>query len=266
MDTRASSGRQRRCCRRRRLPNTSSEAFDGGGIVDLRLARLRRVGAALEAHQRLVLVTDARAPDAAVGRADRRSHSSRTRCGDPSSDRPADSGSVHPVEILPSPLVSTTPGHHPCEAPASCVLSNATVSIQPTALSCPKTRLSCSSNMLWSAAKQLSTIVNCFVFGSSNSICRALGPSIGKYFANLFVGSLQIRRLILRRTDPRGHPDMSFRIHRDAARIGLPLPDLLVPQYGDAGVFASSTGPFDGILISLVVFVRGSSTARMSEL
>ena len=31
-------------------------------------------------------------------------------------------------------------------------------------------------------------------------------------------------------------------------------------------MLASSTGPFDGILISLVVFVRGSSTARMSEL
>src|SRR5215813_10424026 len=39
-----------------------------------------------------------------------------------------------------------------------------------------------------------------------------------------------------------------------------------VPQYGDAGVFASSTGAFDGSLISLVAFVRGSSTARMSEL
>jgi hypothetical protein len=40
---------------------------------------------------------------------------------------------------------------------------------------------------------------------------------------------LAVRRLILRRTNPRGHPDMSFRIHGDAAWIGLPLPDLLGP-------------------------------------
>src|ERR1051325_10538331 len=39
-----------------------------------------------------------------------------------------------------------------------------------------------------------------------------------------------------------------------------------LPQYGDAGVLASSTGAFDGSLISLVVFVFGSSTERMSEL
>src|SRR6185503_6530789 len=38
--------------------------------VDLCLARHRRVGAPLEPDQRLVLVTDPRAPDAAVGRAD----------------------------------------------------------------------------------------------------------------------------------------------------------------------------------------------------
>ena len=37
------------------------------------------------------------------------------------------------------------------------------------------------------------------------------------------------------------------------------------PHTGERGVLASSTGPFDGILISVVEFVRGSSTARMSE-
>src|SRR5262249_56289772 len=95
-------------------------------------------------------------------------------------------GSVRWVEILPSPLVSTTPGHHPCEVPASWVLSKFSVSSQPTASSWPKTSVSCSSNWLWSEAKHVSIDVNCFVFGSNNSICLALGPAIGKYLANLF--------------------------------------------------------------------------------
>src|SRR6202521_2775215 len=60
------------------------------------------------------------------------------------------------------------------------------------ALFCPNTIESVSSKWLWSAAKQVSIIVNCFVFGSYISICLALGPGIGKYWANLlFDPSLQ---------------------------------------------------------------------------
>src|SRR5262245_21733649 len=39
-----------------------------------------------------------------------------------------------------------------------------------------------------------------------------------------------------------------------------------VPQYGDAGVSVSICGAFDGSLISVALFSRGSMTAMMSEL
>src|SRR5262249_28840549 len=44
--------------------------FRRWGDVDLGLAGVRRVGAPFEPHESLVLVTDARAPNASVGRAD----------------------------------------------------------------------------------------------------------------------------------------------------------------------------------------------------
>src|SRR5207247_110484 len=59
------------------------------------------------------------------------------------------------------------------------------------ALFWPKTSESFSSNLLWSAAKQVSTIVNCFVFGSYISTCLAVGPGSGKYFEYSFDPSLQ---------------------------------------------------------------------------
>src|SRR5262245_18559467 len=120
--------------------------------------------------------------------------------------------------------------------------------------------------MLWSAAKQLSIGVNCFDFGSYSWICLLLGPGSGKYLANLFVApSLQnagccwgarIRavthtRLLESITTLRG----------SAWRCQI----FSSPHTGERGVFPSSTGPFDGILISVVEFVFGSSTARMSE-
>src|SRR5439155_25222316 len=100
-------------------------------------------------------------------------------------------GSVHSV-ILPSTLASSTAGHHPCDAAASWVLSNVVVSSQPTALFWPNIIASLSSKWLWSAAKQVSIIVICFVFGSYSSTCLPLGPGSGKYFANVFIApSLQ---------------------------------------------------------------------------
>src|SRR6266850_3798129 len=175
-------------------------------------------------------------------------------------------GSVQPMEILPSPLVSMTPGHHACAAAASRVLSNVTVSSQPTASSWPKMSASLSSKTLWSAAKQLSIIVNCVVFGSYNSICRALGPDIGKYFANLFAAaSLQNAGCCCGarvRAVTHTRPLASIATLRGSdCRCQI----FSSPHAGERGVLASSTGPFDGILISVVLFVRGSSTARMSE-
>src|SRR6266705_794213 len=85
------------------------------------------------------------------------------------------------------PFVPSTAGHHPCDAAASGVLSNVAVSNQPIALFWPNTIESLSSKWLWSAAKQLSINVNCFVFGSYISICLALGPASGKYLANLLI-------------------------------------------------------------------------------
>src|SRR5437870_3925682 len=135
------------------------------------------------------------------------------------------------------------------------------------ASSWPKTSASLSSKTLWSAAKQLSIAVNSFVFGSNNSICRALGPAIGKYFANLFVDrSLQNAGCCCGarvRAVTQTRPLASIATLRGSAcRCQI----LSVPQYGDAGVLASSTGAPDGILISVVALVRGSSTDRMSEL
>src|SRR5688572_30222217 len=175
-------------------------------------------------------------------------------------------GSVQPVEILPSPLVSTTPGHQACEAASSRVLSNATVSIQPMAFSWPKTSASLSSNRLWSAAKQLSIAVNCFAFGSYSWTCLLLGPGSGKYFANLLVApSLQnagcccgARFRAVTQTRPL--PSIAT-LRGSACRCQI----FSSPHIGERGVLASSTGPFDGILISVAEFSPGSSTARMSE-
>src|SRR5262245_41319061 len=120
--------------------------------------------------------------------------------------------------------------------------------------------------MLWSAAKQLSIGVNCFDFGSYSWICLLLGPGNGKYLANLFVApSLQnagccwgarIRAV----THTRSFASITT-LRGSACRCHT----FSSPQTGERGVFASSTGPFDGILISVVAFVLGSRTARMSD-
>ena len=225
----------------------------------------RRVGAPFEPDQCLVLVTDARAPDASVGRADPdriasefdavillridrliRARSSRRRfCRRRWCRR------------RPGTIPATRRRRASCRTPR--------VSSQPTALSWPKTRLSCSSNRLWSAAKQLSTIVNCLrlrVEQLDLPCARALHREV---LRKLVRRVLAVCRLILRRTDPRGHPDVSFRIHRDAAGIGLPLPDLLAPPVRSAGRIRIEHGPIRRNLDLARVFVRGSSTARMSE-
>src|SRR5881397_1282504 len=173
-------------------------------------------------------------------------------------------GSVHSV-ILPSPFVSSTAGHHPCDAAASWVLSNVAVSTQPMALFWPKTSESFSSNLLWSAAKQVSTIVNCFVFGSYISTCLALGPGSGKYFEYLFDPSLQNAGCCCGarvRAVSHTRPWLSIAALRGSAcRCQI----FSVPQYGESGVLSSITGPFEGILIIEVSFFFGSSTARMSD-
>src|SRR4029077_18474755 len=157
-----------------------------------------------------------------------------------------------------------TAGHHPCEAPASWVLSNATVSTQPMALFWPKTSASLSSKWLWSAAKQVSIIVNCFVFGSYISTCRVLVVS-GKYLENLFDPSLQNAGCSCGarvRAVTHTRPWLSIAGLRGSdCRCQI----FSVPQYGDAGVLLSIRGPFDGILIIDVSFLRGSSTVRISE-
>src|SRR5262245_6096506 len=135
------------------------------------------------------------------------------------------------------------------------------------ALLWPKIIVSLSSKWLWSAAKQLSISVNCFVLGSYISICLALGPWSGKYLANLLsVPSLQnagccsgarIRAV----TNTR--PWLSITTLRGSdARAQI----FSVPQYGDAGVSVSIWGAWDGTLISVALFSRGSSAAMMSEL
>src|SRR5437773_11059855 len=169
--------------------------------------------------------------------------------------------------IFPSPLVSSTAGHHPCDAAASPVLSNAAVSSQPTALFWPKIIASFSSKWLWSAAKQVSIIVICPVFGSYISTCLALGPGIGKYLANLLVApSLQnagcccaARVRAVTHTRPR-LSIVPLRGSADRCQI------FSSPQNGDAGVSVSSWGAPDGTLICVALFSRGSSTAMMSEL
>src|SRR3989475_11753748 len=125
---------------------------------------------------------------------------------------------------------------------------------------------SLSSKMLWSAPKQLSNAVNCFVLGSYSWICLALGRAIGKYFANLFVvASVQYAGCccgarIRAVTHTRPLPSIAT-LRGSDCRCQI----FSSPHTGERGVLASSTGPLDGILISVVLFSRGSSTARMSE-
>src|SRR3989442_11054264 len=104
------------------------------------------------------------------------------------------------------------------------------------------------------------------VVGAYNSLCRALGLATGKYLANLFVDpSLQ-------------NPGCCCGARVRAVTQTRPLPSIATlrgsacrcqifssPHTGERGVLASSTGPPDGILISVVLFSRGSNTARMSE-
>src|SRR5207249_6026426 len=119
---------------------------------------------------------------------------------------------------------------------------------------------------LWSAAKQVSIIVNCFVFGSYISTCLALGPGSGKYLANLFIDpSLQNAGCCCGgriRAVNHTRPWLSIAALRGSAdRCQI----FSVPKYGESGVLSSITGPFEGILIIGVSFFFGSSTARMSD-
>src|SRR5262249_61678219 len=104
--------------------------------------------------------------------------------------------------------------------------------------------------------------VNCFVFGSYNSICLALGPAIGKYLANLFADpSLQNAGCCCGarvRAVTHTRPLASIATLRGSAcRCQI----FSFPPTGGSGVVAASTGPLAGILISVVLFSRGSSTA-----
>src|ERR1700687_2562846 len=121
------------------------------------------------------------------------------------------------------------------------------------ALFWPKTSESLSSKWLWSAAKQLSIIVNCFVFGSYISICLPLGPGIGKYLADLLVApSLQNAGCCCGariRAVTHTRPWLSIATLRGSAdRCQI----FSFPQYGDAAVLVSIGAGVDGILMRLV--------------
>ncbi len=95
-------------------------------------------------------------------------------------------GSVHGLVILPSPLVSNTPGIQPCEASSLWVLSHAAVLTHPTEPFWPKNKLPSAPNSLWSVVKQVSISEISFFSGSYTATCL-LPRSMGKYWANLLL-------------------------------------------------------------------------------
>src|SRR5207247_2977014 len=108
--------------------------------------------------------------------------------------------------------------------------------------------------------------VNCFVFGSYNSICLALGPGIAKYLANLFVEpSLQnagcccgarVRAV----THTRPLPSIAT-LRGSACSCQI----FSSPHTGERGVLELSTRTLVGVLISVVLFSRGTTTERLSD-
>src|SRR6201998_2373098 len=81
-------------------------------------------------------------------------------------------GSVHGLVILPSPLVSSTPGIHPCDASSLCVLAHTPVLTQPTLPGgWPKNKLPSAPNSLWSVVKHVSVSENSFFSGSYTATC-----------------------------------------------------------------------------------------------
>src|SRR6266436_9810009 len=95
-------------------------------------------------------------------------------------------GSVHGFLILPSPLVSKTPGIQPCDSSSPWVLSHTLVLTHPTAPNWPKNRLPSAPNSLWSVVKHVSiSAISCFS-GSYTATCL-LPRSMGKYWANLLL-------------------------------------------------------------------------------
>src|SRR5687768_1449225 len=91
-------------------------------------------------------------------------------------------GSVH-ASRRPLALVSSTKGDHPCERPASPVLSSIRVSIHPATGAPLVHSRSCASNCRWCELKQVSTKEYFIVFGSSTATWRFV-RSVGKSFAD----------------------------------------------------------------------------------
>src|SRR5215472_6128466 len=97
-------------------------------------------------------------------------------------------GSVHGLVILPSPLVSSTPGIQPCDSSSLCVLSHAAVLTQPIVPGgWPKNKLPSALNSLWSVVKHVSISEISLFSGLYTATCLVLLRGIGKYWANLLL-------------------------------------------------------------------------------
>ena len=196
--------------------------------VDLGLARHRRVGAPFEANQRLVVVTDARAPDAAVGRTD--------------PDRIASKFDAV-ILLRVDRLIRLGPAGGDL-AVSVCIDDAGAPSLRCTRVVrlVERNGVEPTDCVVLPEDQVVVFVEHVMVRGKAAVDHRELFRLRIKQFdlprARAFhreVLRKRVRRvlavcgLILRRADPRGHPDMSFRGHRDAAWIGLPLPDLLAP-------------------------------------
>ena len=130
---------------------------------------------------------------------------------------------------MPSPLVSMTPGHHDCEAAASRVLSNVTVSIQPMAFVLAEDeRVLVVEQVVvrGKAAVDRRELLRLRVVQLDLPVARARQREVLRELVRRPV--LAERRLLLRSANPCRDPHASLAVHRHAAGVGLPLPDLLV--------------------------------------
>src|ERR1700680_3358648 len=174
-------------------------------------------------------------------------------------------GSVHGLVILPSPLVSSTPGIQPCEASSLWVLSHTAVLTHPTEPFCPKNKLPSAPNSLWSVVKHVSISENSF-FSGSYTATSFVERGMGKYWANLLLdpalqksGCLPPSEavsppLILLANQTR--PTWSTAALRGCAAASQMFSS---PQYGEGISMDPSGIACDGIFISEATFLIGSS-------